>query len=72
MIQIKGLTKSLFGGGHKVDILKGIDLTIPDACRAFAMRFLLILTGRNLLPFANYSGNLVALQPIRAALVIRL
>ena len=30
MIQIKGLTKSLFGGGHKVDILKGIDLTIPD------------------------------------------
>ena len=30
MIQIKGLTKSLFGGGHKVDILKGIDLDVPD------------------------------------------
>ncbi|MGV7222393.1 MAG: ABC transporter ATP-binding protein [Nitrospinales bacterium] len=30
MILIKGLTKSLFGGGHKVDILKGIDLEIPD------------------------------------------
>ena len=30
MIQITGLTKSLYGGGHRVDILKGIDLTIPD------------------------------------------
>lgn len=30
MIQITGLTKSLFGGGHKVDILKGIDLDVPD------------------------------------------
>ena len=29
MIQIKGLTKSLYGGGHKVDILKGIDLDVP-------------------------------------------
>ncbi len=31
MIQIRQLTKSLHGGGHKVDILTGIDLTIPDA-----------------------------------------
>ncbi len=30
MIEIKGLTKSLYGGGHKVDILNGIDLTIPS------------------------------------------
>ena len=30
MIQIKGLTKSLYGGGHKVDILTGIDLTVPE------------------------------------------
>ena len=29
MIQISGLTKSLYGGGHKVDILNGIDLFIP-------------------------------------------
>lgn len=31
MIHISGLTKSLHGGGHKVDILTGIDLVIPDA-----------------------------------------
>ena len=31
MIDIRQLTKSLRGGGHKVDILTGIDLTIPDA-----------------------------------------
>ena len=30
MIQINGLNKSLFGGGHKVDILNGIDLVIPS------------------------------------------
>jgi len=30
MIEIRQLTKSLHGGGHRVDILKGIDLTIPD------------------------------------------
>jgi len=30
MIQISGLNKSLFGGGHRVDILNGIDLVIPD------------------------------------------
>lgn len=30
MIEIKRLTKSLFGGGHRVDILNGIDLTIPQ------------------------------------------
>ncbi|MFQ5443554.1 MAG: ABC transporter ATP-binding protein [Nitrospinales bacterium] len=30
MIEIKNLTKHLFGGGHRVDILNGIDLTIPD------------------------------------------
>ncbi len=30
MIQIRGLTKSLYGGGHRVDILKGLDLTVPD------------------------------------------
>lgn len=31
MITISQLTKSLHGGGHKVDILTGIDLAIPDA-----------------------------------------
>jgi len=30
MIEIRQLTKSLHGGGHRVDILTGIDLTIPD------------------------------------------
>ena len=30
MIQINGLNKSLFGGGHKVNILNGIDLVIPS------------------------------------------
>ncbi|MCH8158063.1 MAG: ABC transporter ATP-binding protein [Nitrospinae bacterium] len=30
MIQISGLNKSLHGGGHRVDILNGINLTIPD------------------------------------------
>ena len=30
MIQIRQLRKSLFGGGHRVDILNGIDLTIPS------------------------------------------
>ena len=30
MIQINGLNKSLFGGGHRVDILNGINLVIPD------------------------------------------
>ncbi|MCH8312500.1 MAG: ABC transporter ATP-binding protein [Nitrospinae bacterium] len=30
MIQIKQLRKSLYGGGHRVDILNGIDLTIPS------------------------------------------
>lgn len=30
MIEIQQLTKSLHGGGHRVDILTGIDLTIPD------------------------------------------
>ena len=30
MIQINGLNKSLFGGGHKVNILNGIDLIIPS------------------------------------------
>ncbi|CAI2719273.1 ABC transporter ATP-binding protein [Nitrospina watsonii] len=30
MIEIRQLTKSLYGGGHRVDILKGIDLTVPD------------------------------------------
>ncbi|MFQ5717865.1 MAG: ABC transporter ATP-binding protein [Nitrospinales bacterium] len=30
MIEINRLTKSLFGGGHRVDILNGIDLVIPD------------------------------------------
>ena len=29
MIQINRLNKSLFGGGHKVDILNGINLVIP-------------------------------------------
>ena len=29
MIEIQQLTKSLYGGGHRVDILTGIDLTIP-------------------------------------------
>ncbi|MEC7641010.1 MAG: ABC transporter ATP-binding protein [Nitrospinota bacterium] len=28
MIEIKNLTKSLFGGGHRVDILNGIDIAI--------------------------------------------
>lgn len=30
MIKISGLKKSLHGGGHRVDILNGIDLTIPS------------------------------------------
>ncbi|MFQ5673781.1 MAG: ABC transporter ATP-binding protein [Nitrospinales bacterium] len=30
MIRITDLTKSLFGGGHRVDILNGIDLVIED------------------------------------------
>jgi putative ABC transport system ATP-binding protein len=30
VIQISQLRKSLFGGGHRVDILNGIDLTIPS------------------------------------------
>ncbi len=30
MIKIQQLTKSLHGGGHRVDILTGIDLTLPD------------------------------------------
>ena len=30
MIQISGLNKSLYGGGHRVDILNAIDLTIPS------------------------------------------
>ena len=30
MIQISGLNKSLYGGGHRVDILNTIDLTIPS------------------------------------------
>ena len=30
MIEISGLTKTLPGGGHKVEILKWIDLTIPS------------------------------------------
>ena len=30
MIEIAQLTKSLHGGGHRVDILNGIDLSIPD------------------------------------------
>ena len=30
MIQISGLYKSLYGGGHRVDILNNIDLTIPS------------------------------------------
>ena len=29
MIEISGLIKTLYGGGHKVEILKSIDLTIP-------------------------------------------
>ncbi len=29
MIEISGLVKTLHGGGHKVEILKSIDLTIP-------------------------------------------
>ena len=29
MIQVSGLNKSLYGGGHRVDILNGIDLVIP-------------------------------------------
>ena len=29
MIEIRQLTKFLHGGGHRVDILKGIDLAIP-------------------------------------------
>jgi putative ABC transport system ATP-binding protein len=29
LIQISGLSKSLHGGGHRVDILNGIDLEIP-------------------------------------------
>ena len=30
MIRIGGLNKSLHGGGHQVDIINGIDLTVPD------------------------------------------
>lgn len=30
MIQISQLRKSLYGGGHRVDILNGLDLTIPS------------------------------------------
>ncbi|SVB51858.1 uncharacterized protein METZ01_LOCUS204712, partial [marine metagenome] len=30
VIQINGLNKSLFGGGHRVNILNGIDLVIPS------------------------------------------
>ncbi len=30
MIEIRNLTKSLYGGGHRVDILTGIDLTVPQ------------------------------------------
>jgi putative ABC transport system ATP-binding protein len=30
VIQINALRKSLYGGGHRVDILNGIDLTIPS------------------------------------------
>ena len=30
MIKISELRKSLYGGGHRVDILNGIDLTIPS------------------------------------------
>ena len=30
MIRIGGLNKSLHGGGHQVDIINGIDLTIPS------------------------------------------
>ena len=30
MIQINGLNKHLFGGGHRVNILNGIDLVIPS------------------------------------------
>ena len=30
MIQISGLNKSLYGGGHRVDILNDINLTIPS------------------------------------------
>ena len=30
MIEISELTKTLYGGGHKVEILKSIDLTIPS------------------------------------------
>ena len=29
MIQVRGLTKSIHTGTHRVDILKGIDLEIP-------------------------------------------
>mgnify|MGYP003993375639 CR=1 FL=1 len=29
MIQVSGLNKSLYGGGHKVDILNKINLVIP-------------------------------------------
>ena len=30
MIEVRGLTKSLTSGSHTVEILKGIDLTVPD------------------------------------------
>ena len=30
MIEISELTKTLYGGGHKVEILKSIGLTIPS------------------------------------------
>ena len=30
MIRISGLNKSLYGGGHQVDIINGIDLTVPS------------------------------------------
>ena len=29
MIEIRNLTKTLFGGGHQVDVLNGINLTVP-------------------------------------------
>ena len=30
MIQINKLTKTLYGGGHRVDVLNDIDLTVPS------------------------------------------
>ncbi len=29
MIEVRGLTKTLYSGSHRVDILRGIDLTVP-------------------------------------------